>query len=406
MVRVDFEIPHIIHKRSHYLEKIRPYIGQNIIKVLTGQRRVGKSYLLFQIIQWVKENDSNASIIYINKEDLSFSFIKTAEDLNAYILAHKAKSGKTYVFIDEIQDIENFGDALRSLLLKTDLDLYCTGSNANLLSGDIAGHLSGRYIALEVFSLVYPEFIAFHGLTENDESLNKYLKYGGLPYLIHLELKDEVVFEYLKNIYQSIVYRDIINRYAIRNVNFLEQLVLFLAAHTGSIFSAKKISDFLKLQRIKMAPNQVQNYIQHLVNAFLLHKVGRFDLIGKRMFEIGEKYYFENLGIRNGLWGYRLEDMGKIMENVVYNHLVFKGYKVKVGMLGNKEIDFIAEKEGEKLYVQVALKIKDPATLEREFGNLKQIKDNYPKKVITMDSFLGNTVEGIETQSLRSFLMN
>src|SRR5690606_575440 len=163
---------------------------------LTGQRRVGKSYLLFQIIQWIKKQDKNASVLYINKEDLAFSFLKTAEDLHRYVITHKALDRKTFVFIDEIQDIENFGDALRSLLLQTDLDIYCTGSNANLLSGDIAGHLSGRYIAIEVFSLAYPEFISFHGLNENEESLIKYMKYGGLPYLIHLELKDEVVFEY------------------------------------------------------------------------------------------------------------------------------------------------------------------------------------------------------------------
>lgn len=381
-------------------------MGKPIIKVLTGQRRVGKSYLLYQLIQLVLEQDQNAAILYINKEDLAFSSLKTASDLNEYVLTNAANTGRTYVFIDEIQDIENFGDALRSLLLHENLDIYCTGSNANLLSGDIAGHLSGRYIAVEVFSLSYPEFIAFHKLTENEESLSKYMKFGGLPYLIHLELKDEIVFEYLKNIYQSIVYRDIINRYAIRNVNFLEQLVLFLAAHTGSLFSAKKISDFLKSQQIKMAPNQVQNYIQHLVNAFLVHKVGRYDLVGKRLFEIGEKYYFENLGIRNGLWGYRLEDRGKIMENLVYNHLVFKGYKVLVGTLGTKEIDFIAEKEGEKIYLQVALSINDDKTLAREFGNLKQIKDNYPKKVITLESFSGNTVEGIQNVSLREFLMN
>jgi hypothetical protein len=398
-------IPANIQVRTHYLEKIRPFIDQNIIKVITGQRRVGKSYLLFQIIQLIRERDPKAAIIYINKEDLEFSFIKTAKDLNEYVLANKSVGVKTYVFIDEIQDIENFGSALRSLLLKEDLDLYCTGSNANLLSGDIAGHLSGRYVEVAVYSLAYPEFLAFHKLSENNESLDKYLKYGGLPYLIHLELEDEVVFEYLKNIYSSIVYRDIINRYSVRNTTFLEQLVLFLAAHTGSIFSAKKISDFLKSQRINMAPNQVQTYIQHLVNAFLIHKVARYDLVGKRLFEIGEKYYFENLGIRNGLWGYRLEDRGKIMENVVYNHLLFKGYKVQVGILGNKEVDFIAEKEGEKLYIQVALTINDPNTLEREFGNLKNIPDNYPKKVVTLEAFSGNTVEGIEAQDLRSFLL-
>jgi len=377
-----------------------------VIKVLTGQRRVGKSYLLFQVINLIKEENPAAAILYINKEDLAFSFIKTADDLNEYILDNKSKSAKTYVFIDEVQDIENFESALRSLLLHEDLDIYCTGSNANLLSGDIAGYLSGRYVEFQVFSLSYEEFVDFHELAVDTTSLEKYLKYGGLPYLIHLPLEDEVVFEYLKNIYNTIVYRDIINRYAIRNVPFLEQLVLFLAAHTGSIFSAKKISDFLKSQRIKMAPNQVQTYIHHLVNAFLLHQVPRYDLIGKRLFEIGDKYYFENLGIRNGLWGYRLEDRGKIMENVVYNHLVFRGYKVRVGVLGSYEVDFIAEKNGEKKYIQVALTINDPATMEREFGNLKMITDNYPKLVITMDTFPGNTHEGIKAQDLRTFLLN
>jgi hypothetical protein len=403
---MKIKIPQNIHTRMHYINRLRPFIGKNIIKVLTGQRGVGKSYLLFQIIQFIQQEDPEASIIYINKEDLEFSFIKTAEDLNNYVLKHRSGSGKTYVFIDEIQDIENFGTALRSLLLNDDLDLYCTGSNANLLSVDIAGFLSGRYIEIQVYSLAYIEFLAFHKLTENSDSLNKYLKYGGLPYLIHLELVDDVVFEYLKNIYGAIVYRDIINRYAVRNVTFLEQLLLFLAAHTGSIFSAKKISDFLKSQRINMAPNQVQIYIQHLVNAFLIHKVSRYDLVGKRLFEIGDKYYFENLGIRNGLWGYRLEDREKIMENAVYNHLIFKGYKVKVGILGTNEIDFIAEKEGEKKYIQVALTINDPATLEREFGNLKNIRDNYPKMVVTMEAFSGNTVEGIEAIDLSSFLLS
>lgn len=403
---MNHSIPLNIRVRSHYLEKVRPFMDQNIIKVITGQRRVGKSYLLFQLINLIRERQSGARILYINKEDLAFSFIKTASDLNEYVLANKAQKATTYVFIDEIQDIKDFGSALRSLLLYADIDLYCTGSNANLLSGDIAGHLSGRYVEVEVYSLAYSEFLAFHKLSENSESLDKYLKYGGLPYLIHLELVDEVVFEYLKNIYNSIVYKDIINRYAVRNTTFLEQLVLFLAAHTGSIFSAKKISDFLKSQRVNMAPNQVQTYIQHLVNAFLIHKVPRYDLVGKRLFEIGEKYYFENLGIRNGLWGYRLEDRGKIMENVVYNHLLFKGYKVQVGILGNKEVDFIAEKNGEKLYVQVALSINDPNTMKREFGNLKNISDNYPKKVVTLEAFSGNTIEGIETQDLRSFLMS
>lgn len=223
----------------------------------------------------------------------------------------------TCVFIDEIQDIQDFGSALRSLLLKKNLDLYCTGSNADLLSGDIAGHLSGRFIEIPVYSLSYTEFLHFHTLKNTDESLEKYLKYGGLPYLKHLSLQDDIVFEYLKNIYNTIVYRGIINRYNIRNTVFLEQLVLFLASNIGSLFSAKKISDFLKSQKIRMAPNQVQSYLQYLRNAFLIHQVPRYDLIGKRLFEIGDKYYFENLGIRHGIYGYRPEDKGKIMKPII-----------------------------------------------------------------------------------------
>jgi len=400
---IPFTIPSNVQVRPHYINKVKPFMGKKLIKVFTGQRRVGKSYLLYQLMQLLQQ-DTDVHVLYVNKEDLVFSSIVTAEDLHNYVIKNKASSGKTYVFIDEIQDILNFEVSLRSLLLHDDLDLYCTGSNANLLSGDIAGHLSGRFVEIIVYSLSYNEFLEFHALTDNQSNLVNYLKYGGLPYLKHLSLEDDIIFEYLKNIYSTIVYRDIINRYSIRNVGFLEQLVLFLAANTGSIFSANKISDFLKSQHIKIAPNQVQTYIQHLVSAFLVHKVGRYDIIGKRIFEIGEKYYFENLGIRNGLWGYRLEDLAKIMENVVHNHLVFKGYKVKVGVLSLSEIDFIGEKDGEKIYIQVALSINDPKTLSREFGNLKNIKDNYPKMVITMDNFTGNTFDGIKSIDLRSFL--
>lgn len=398
-----FSIPEFI-ERPHYTEKLKPFVGKQILKILTGQRRVGKSYLLFQMMQHIIDTNQDASILYINKEDLKFSFIKTAEDLNEYVLSNRSENRKTYVFIDEIQDIENFETALRSLLLDEYLDVYCTGSNANLLSGDIAGYLSGRCIEITVYSLSYTEFLQFHHLENNHKSLDFYMKYGGLPYLIHLPLVDAVVFEYLKNIYSAIVYRDIINRYAIRNVAFLEQLVLFLAQNTGSIFSAKKISDFLKSQKINMAPNQVQVYVHYLTSAFLLHQVTRYDMVGKRMFEIGDKYYFENLGIRNGIWGYRLEDRGKIMENIVHNHLIFKGYSVKVGILNDKEIDFIAEKNGEKIYVQVALSINEEKTFEREFGNLMAIADHYPKMVVTLEAFKGTTYEGIQSIDLKSFL--
>ena len=399
-----FQLPKNLNSRQVYLEKIRPFIGKGLVKVLTGQRRVGKSYLLFQLIKELQENDPKTPVIYINKEDLDFSWMKEAKDLHQYVRENKKSGRMNYVFIDEIQDIVDFGDALRSLLLDEELDIYCTGSNANLLSGDIAGNLSGRYIEITVYSLSYIEFLDFHQLEDRSESLEKYLKYGGLPYLKHLDLKDAIVFEYLKNIYATIVYRDIINRYGVRNTTFLEQLVLFLASNTGSLFSAKKISDFLKSQKINIAHNQVQTYIEYLCNAFLIHKVPRYDIVGKRLFEVGDKYYFENLGIRHGIWGYRPEDRGKILENVVYNHLLFKGYTVKVGVLGNEEIDFVCQKDGETTYFQVALSINETTTMEREFGNLQKINDNYPKTVITMDRFDGNTFEGIQQMDLGSFL--
>ncbi|MBW7869110.1 MAG: ATP-binding protein [Brumimicrobium sp.] len=265
------------------MNRVQPFIGKNLIKVFTGQRRVGKSHLLFQLIQQIKESETKANIIYINKEDLAFEALKTAKDLNDYVIQHQSKNQKNYVFIDEIQEIENFEDALRSLLIDDTMDLYCTGSNAELLSTDIAGKLSGRFIEINVYSLTYIEFLEFQQLKDSPESLQSYLKYGGLPYLIHLPLEETIVFEYLKNIYSTIIFRDVINRYGVRNTIFLEQLIYFLASNTGSIFSAKSISDFLKSQKVNIAPNQVQVYAQHLVNAFLIHQVKRYDMEGKRL---------------------------------------------------------------------------------------------------------------------------
>ena len=402
---MNFNIPKAIIKRNDYINRVLPFMDKNLIKIFTGQRRVGKSYLLFQIMELLNEKDQSASIIYINKEDIAFSDIKTDKDLHDYVLNLKVIDKMNYVFIDEIQDIADFEIALRSLLLDQSLDLYCTGSNAKLLSGDIATYLSGRSIEIVVHSLSYFEFLIFKSLENNAQSLELYMKYGGLPYLKNLELQDDIVFEYLKNIYNTIVYRDIINRYSIRNVTFLEQLVLFLAGNIGSLFSAKKISDFLKSQRTNIASNQVQLYTEYLTNAFLIHRVARYDLIGKRIFEYGEKFYFENLGIRNAICGYKIEDRAKIVENVVYNHLLSIGYEVTIGNIGALEIDFVATYNSEKVYVQVALSINEPQTIEREFGNLKKINDNFPKIVVVLNPFYGNSHEGIKVIYLRDFLM-
>ena len=390
--------------RQRYLDTVRPFIGKQLIKVFTGQRRVGKSYLLFQIMQEIRSADEHAPIIYINKEDLSFSHLKTAQELADFVLSEKKHGQKNYVFIDEIQEIANFESALRSLLLDDELDLYCTGSNAHLLSRDIAGTLSGRAVEIHVHSLSYPEFLQFMRLEDSDKARAQFLKYGGLPYLKDLPLQDNIIFEYLRNIYSTIAIRDIVNRYSLRNPQFLEQLTLFLADNIGNLFSAKKIADFLKSQKIATSVTQVQNYADYLANAFLIHKVPRYDIAGKRIFEIGEKYYFEDLGLRNALIGYRVQDRGKLLENAIFNHLQIAGFNVKIGGLNNQEIDFVAEKNGERIYVQATLTINEEKTLEREFGNLLKIGDNYPKYVVTLDEFDGNTFEGVQCLSLRRFI--
>ena len=398
--------PQNLIKRQEYIEQIIPFMQKNLIKVLTGQRRVGKSFLLYQLMEHILQSNPDANLIYINFEDFAYSKIQTAEDMYTYILSKSKKKGINYIFIDEIQEVAGFEKAIRSLLLNPDNDIYITGSNAKMLSGELATYLSGRYVEFKIYSLSYTEFLEFHKLSDSAESMNLYSRYGGLPYLINLPLKDEIVNEYLKSIYSTIVFRDVVSRYNLRNTLFLEKLVQFLSENIGCLFSAKNISDYLKSQHSTVSVNQVQNYTEYLSNAFLIHRVERYDLIGKRIFEIGEKYYFENMGIRNIVVGYRITDKGKILENLVYNHLLYKGYNVRIGYYGEKEIDFIGEKNNERIYIQVALKIDSQQTAEREFGNLLKIQDNYPKIVITEDVFEGNTYEGIKQYSIRNFLMN
>lgn len=397
--------PRILKKRKGYIDRIKPFMQKSVAKVLTGQRRVGKSFLLYQLIEEILGKEPDANIIYINLEDFAFSSLQTAEDLHSYIISHSKEKVKNYIFIDEIQDIPGFEKVIRSLLLNEDNDIYITGSNAKMLSGELATYLSGRYIEFKIYSLSYSEFLEFHGLTESETSYELYSRYGGLPYLLNLPLEDETVNEYLKSVYSTIVFRDVVSRYKLRNTLFLEKLIQFLSENIGNLFSAKNISDYLKSQHTAISVNQIQSYTEYLNNAFLIHRVERYDLIGKRVFEIGEKYYFENMGIRNIVIGYRITDKAKILENLVYNHLLYKGYDIKVGYYGDKEIDFVGEKNGEKLYIQVALKIDSDKTAEREFGNLLKIQDNYPKIVVTEDTFSGNSYEGIRHCSIRQFLM-
>lgn len=398
------KLPQTLINREVYIRRIQPFMRKSIAKVLIGQRRVGKSFLLFQLMDKVQQEEPDANIIYLNFEDFAFNQIRTAEDMYAYISSRLLEGKYNYIFIDEIQEIAHFEKVVRSLLLDPFNDVYITGSNAKMLSGELATYLSGRYVEFKIYSLSYLEFLQFHRLENTRQSLDLYSRYGGLPYLINLPLTDEVVNEYLKSVYSTIVFRDVVSRYNLRNIDFLEKLIRFLAENIGSLFSAKNISDYLKSQHTAISVTQIQNYTHYLSNAFLVHRVERYDLVGKRVFEIGEKYYFENLGIRNIVIGYRITDRAKLLENLVYNHLLYLGYEVRIGYIGDKEIDFIGEKSNEKIYVQVALQINNETTAQREFGNLLKIPDNYLKIVVTDEAFQGNTYEGIQHYSIQDFL--
>lgn len=395
-----------IFNRSLYYKQISPFIGKNLIKVVTGQRRVGKSCFLRQILNKIKQKDEQTQVIFINKEDFAFDSIRNYVDLIGYVESKTTASKNIALFIDEIQEIENFEKALRHFHSKEIFDIYCTGSNANLLSGELATLLSGRSIEIEILSLTYPEFLQFHKLKDNQESFDKYLFFGGMPNLIHFNLSEDIVYDYLKNLYNTIIVKDVITRHSIRNVTFLRNLSLYIAENTGSIISSKSISDYLKSQHIKMSSVLVQNYLSYLSEAYFIHKVNRSDIQGKKIFEIGEKYFFNDIGMRNALIGYRVSDISKILENIVFLHLKSAGYQITVGKDRTKEIDFVARKKSELLYVQVCYLLKEQSTIEREFGNLRKIKNNYPKIVVSMDKTSKASYEGIKHYHIKDFCLN
>lgn len=390
--------------RPVYLKKIIPYINKRVIKVLTGQRRVGKSYILKAVEDEIRKSNPTANFITINLEDFAFAHITDASALNGEIVSRLSSDVKNYIFIDEIQEIKDFDKVLRSLNLDPNNDIYVTGSNSAMLSSEIASRLAGRSVEIRVHPLSYTEFLTFHQLSDSDAAVNLYLQFGGMPYLINLPYQS-TWSEYLTGIIDTLVYRDIVSRHSIRNNDFLQRMLLYLADNVGQIFTAKRIADYLKSQRISSTVTSVQSYADFMCEAYIINKVRRWDLDGKRIFEIGEKYYFEDLGIRNSIIGYRPMDMGRLLENAVYNKLISDGYDVKIGVMGKgREIDFVAERNNERVYVQVALTVTDSDTAEREFGNLAEIRDNYQKIVVTLRESAPNTQDGIELKSLRQFL--
>ena len=394
--------------RQNYLDKILKYLGKEMIIVLTGQRRVGKSYLLKQFYQ-EKIKEPNSNIIYIDKEKREFDFIRNYQNLNDYIESKFVKDKHNYILIDEVQDIAEFERSVRSYRAEENTDIIIIGSNAKMLSGELSTIIGGRFKEIYIQPLSYEEFLTFHSLDDNDDSLTQYINLGGMPGLNKIGLHEDDVREYQKDVYNTVLLKDVIMRNNIRNVNFLENLVLYLADNTGKIISANNVSKYMKSNGENISASVILNYLNYLSDAYMINKVNRYDVHGKRLFDSNEKYYFEDNGIRNAIAGGTREgDIEKVIENVVYQNLVRLGYEVFVGQLQSSEIDFVCTKpNGEKIYVQVSYLIVNDETRKREFGNLKKIQDNYPKYVISMTPLItNNDYDGIKHIHLRNFLKN
>ena len=405
-ISVIEEIPMI--NRPYYIDAVEKQLGKETIIILTGQRRIGKSYIL-RLLREKFTSDSANHVLYIDKEKYEFDAIKSYQDLNAYIERYREKGKKNYILIDEIQDIKEFERSVRHYREEEHVEIIITGSNSKMLSSDLSTMIGGRYKEINVHALSYEEFLTFHQLEDNDDSLARYIQFGGLPGLIKIGLDEQDAREYQRDVYHSVLLKDVIMRNQIRNVVFLENLVRFLADNTGKIISANSIAKYMKSQGESITSTAIVNYANMLCDAYIIHKVNRYDIHGRRLFESNEKYYFEDNGIRNAMAGGRREgDIEKVIETIVFNQLCRMGYAVTVGQLHASEIDFVCEKpDGRRVYVQASYLIADEATREREFGNLRAIKDNYPKYVVSMTPLVTRAdADGITHLHLRQFLLN
>lgn len=367
---------------------------------------MGKSYMM-KMLRDRKSTDIHNNVIYIDKEKREFDKIQNYQDLNNFIAQHFDNTRHNYILIDEIQDIKEFERSVRSYRTDPNTDIIITGSNARMLSNDLSTLIGGRYKEIYIQSLSYNEFLTFHQLPDNDESLTLYIQHGGLPGLSKIGLEEDDAREYQMDIYHTVLLKDVVMRNHIRNVPFLENLVRFVADNTGKLISANSIAKYMKSQGESITSAVIINYISFLCEAFILHKVNRYDIHGKKIFETNDKFYFEDNGIRNAIAGGTREgDIEKVIENIIYEQLIRLGYQVYVGQLQVGEIDFVCSKPGgQRIYVQASYIIADGATREREFGNLRAIRDNYPKYVISMTPLVTrNDDNGITHLHLRKFL--
>jgi uncharacterized protein len=377
-----------LRKRQKYIDRIVPFVNKPVIKVIAGMRRTGKSTIMQLLINYlIKSGIKKEQILYINMELLENSHLADITELYKFVHNHKNKTEKKiYLFIDEVQEIKNWEKVVNSFYTNGDADIYITGSNSNLLSSELATLLTGRYIEFFIYPLVFSEFSQFRNKEISSELFNEFLKYGGMPGIHHLDFKEPEIYQYLSAIRDSAVLKDVVKRNNIRNISLLEKIIQFLFDNIGNILSGRKIADYFKKEKRLLSHETVYNYLKYLENAFIINRVQRFDLKGKKLLETNDKYYLTDIGLGHTLLGYKESNISAYLENIVFIELLFRGYEVKIGKFEDYEIDFIAQKQGERLYIQVCYLISDEKVRSREIRPFSKIKDNYPKYLLTMDS--------------------
>ena len=397
-------------KREAYMSRIRPFIGKELIKVITGVRRSGKSVML-ELIQdeLVARGAKGSQFVKLNFEAMGNARLCAADALREEVLQRVSDiEGKAYLFFDEIQEVSEWEKCVNSLRVELDCDIYITGSNAKLLSGELATHLAGRYVEFVVYPFSFAEFLESHASlfpeASKREAFAKYLALGGMPYLGNLRYEDAPAQIYLQDLFSSVVLKDVVRRNKVRDVDLLERIIAYMFGGVGTTFSATSVSRFFKSENRAVAPETAMNYIKYCMDAFLLYKVRRQDLQGKRLLSVNEKYYVADHGIREAVFGGNAKDVNLVLENIVYMELLRRGYTATVGKAGSKEIDFVCEKKREKLYIQVSYLLASDDTVRREFGAYESIRDNFPKYVLSLDE-LDMSREGIKHKNILDFLL-
>ena len=397
-------------KRESYMARIRPFIDGDLIKVLTGIRRSGKSVMLELIKDELRARGvTEEQLVAFNFEDMRNAQLCTAEALHDELVRRAASiKGKIYFFFDEIQEVERWERCVNSLRVETDCDIYITGSNAKLLSGELATYLAGRYVEFIIYPFSFSEFLALYHSVEPDADtrtcFDRYLTFGGMPYLANLRFDETACRQYLRDLFNSVELKDIVKRNNVRDVDMLERIIAYVTANIGTTFSSTAISKYLKNEGRRVSPETVLNYLKACSDAFLFYQVRRQDLQGKKILTVNEKYYVADHGIREAVIGGNMRDINLVLENIVFMEALRRGYSVTVGKVGEREIDFVCERHGEKCYIQVTYLLAAEETGQREFGVYEHVQDNFPKYVVSLDEF-DMSRNGVRHYNIRDFLL-